>query len=444
MLTLNEGDHVRLSVPQILGFVDELIVLDGGSTDDTVEYLRSLGEKVKVTVSPQEGDAYSAGWQQEFRRQKLQEMCSGEWIFQLDADEIVSDDFSSILEKIANASNDTVCFGVNRIDYAPDLYHAFLPFTAHPSIPRIWRKGRVDWNTGKIIHMTPYLSGTKRAISSCPEPIFIKTQLLLHHLHRSYWIGKKRHKIRSDDRRTKPLTRSSRLGEYKFSIQYVPEAIVPDVLVRLRNNQKAVLASRLGIMDDFASFNADGVKRDAQGFFLPENRKNLARIFETTPNPILVVEIGSWLGSSTRFLASQTGGCVVAIDHWKGSEEHYKQEQYADVLPSLYQTFLANCWSYRSKIIPVRRTSDEALKLPLDNIDILYIDGAHDYDSVFADLKNWSPRVASGGVICGDDWRWGHDLPVQRAVKDFAAKAGVTVRSDGNFWWFEGVPAQIA
>src|SRR5262245_3692751 len=54
-----------------------------------------------------------------------------------------------------------------------------------------------------------------------------------------------------------------------------------------------------------------------------------------------VVEIGSWLGCSTRHLASllPPDGKVYAVDHWQGSEEHFHMDV-RTWIPTLYQQFL--------------------------------------------------------------------------------------------------------
>lgn len=439
MLTLDEADHIRVSVPPLLEFVDELVVIDGGSVDGTPDILQSFGEKVRVEIIPQEGAAYTEGWRQEFRRQRLQDLCRGEWIFQIDADEVVGDEFVSVAETLRKADPEIKCFGVWRMDYAPDLYHGFLPYTAHPIIPRIWRKGSVDWQTGKALHMLPYLSGTTQVISTFPRPTFTPTDLAIHHIHRAFWIGKSKHKSRTDDRRAVPMSRSSQMGNYKFAIDRIPDALVPKSLKEVRLTQKQELARRLGVSDAYDGYQPEAPVCDAQGFFLPSNADMLERLIRTLPNPILFVEVGSWLGSSTRFLAGKVGGCVVAIDHWGGSEEHQRKAEFSNLPPKLFDQFLTNCWHYRERILPVRMASQQALALPIEGIDLLYLDGAHDYESVTFDLENWSPRVAAHGLLCGDDWLWGGDKPVQRAVKDFAARVGRAVHSHGNFWWFDPI-----
>lgn len=149
-----------------------------------------------------------------------------------------------------------------------------------------------------------------------------------------------------------------------------------------------------------------------------------------------VIEVGSWLGLSTRHIASllPEGGKVYAIDHWKGSEEH----QSSSILPSLYQQFLSNVIheNLAHKIVPIRMASLDAaqcfrsLQVPI-NPDLIYIDASHDTDSVYADLIAWYPFVKDHGVLCGDDWNWNS---VRVAVEKFAHERNLHIQASGNFW----------
>jgi predicted O-methyltransferase YrrM len=55
-----------------------------------------------------------------------------------------------------------------------------------------------------------------------------------------------------------------------------------------------------------------------------------------------------------------------------------------------------------------------------DSLDFVFIDAAHDYDNVVADLKAWYPKIKKGGVLAGHDFY--PDQPtwcdVYKAVKD--------------------------
>lgn len=72
----------------------------------------------------------------------------------------------------------------------------------------------------------------------------------------------------------------------------------------------------------------------------------------------------------------------------------------------------------------IKKYSVEAAKdVPDDSLDFVYIDGAHDYDNVKADIQAWAPKIRVGGIIAGDDF---YDFPsgkggVMRAATEYAS-----------------------
>ncbi len=152
----------------------------------------------------------------------------------------------------------------------------------------------------------------------------------------------------------------------------------------------------------------------------------------------VVIEVGSWLGASTRDIARQLpeGGKLYAVDHWQGSPEMFRHEDERKLLPTLYQQFLSNVIhaGLTDKIVPVRMPSLEAAeKLKLANIvpDLIYIDGAHDFDSVYKDLVAWYAYVQGDCIFCGDDFTC---PDVRDAVKKFAQERNLKLEPQGGFW----------
>lgn len=150
-----------------------------------------------------------------------------------------------------------------------------------------------------------------------------------------------------------------------------------------------------------------------------------------------VIEVGSWLGASTRHIAEllPEGGKVYAVDHWLGSIEHQEGgSSYSPHLPHLYEQFLSNVihTNLTHKIIPVRMDSLRASAY-LSGVkpDLVYIDAGHDTESVYADLQAWFPFVKGHGILCGDDWFW---ETVRIAVRAFAEEQNLEIFYFNNFW----------
>jgi hypothetical protein len=74
------------------------------------------------------------------------------------------------------------------------------------------------------------------------------------------------------------------------------------------------------------------------------------------------------------------------------------------------------------------RSVDAAKYFPDGFLDFVYIDGAHDYESVKADIGAWWRVLSDKGILAGHDWT-DHPLHagVKRAVTEFAASIGQTV-----------------
>jgi len=143
-----------------------------------------------------------------------------------------------------------------------------------------------------------------------------------------------------------------------------------------------------------------------------------------------ILEVGSWHGRSTMVLADNTEGIIFAVDTWCGSEEHHgslpdtDKHAYRDFCDRAYEAFQRNMKPYidSGKVIPIHMSSVEAASMFREfnrafgidlKFDMVFIDAAHDYDNIKADLRVWRPFVK--GLFCGHDA--GH-APVMQAVQE--------------------------
>lgn len=78
--THNEEKNLHYPLDCAIDIVDEVIIVDGGSTDKTVEIAKSYGKKVKIIDSDNPVMFHK-------NKQKAIEAARGKWILQLDADE---------------------------------------------------------------------------------------------------------------------------------------------------------------------------------------------------------------------------------------------------------------------------------------------------------------------------------------------------------------------
>lgn len=178
---------------------------------------------------------------------------------------------------------------------------------------------------------------------------------------------------------------------------------------------------------------------DNASHFGPRQEAGLSFVIKKY-HPKIVVEIGSYLGASTRYIANLllNDGVVYAVDHWLGNDEWQNQPNYAEIQSLFYQKFLSNVIhaGLCHKVVPMRMTSVEAAQVIEVKPDLVFIDGAHDYKSVYEDIVAWYPHIQGHGVLCGDDYNWGHNKPVKQAVDRFARENGLSVHIIADWFWY--------
>lgn len=124
-----------------------------------------------------------------------------------------------------------------------------------------------------------------------------------------------------------------------------------------------------------------------------------------------ILEVGSWMGRSTTVLCAACKGLVVAVDHFEGSPEHEVElRRGAEPL----KDFRANMEQFKN-LVTLKMTSEAAAGYIVTPrlFDMVFIDGAHEYEAVATDLRVWGDRA--GFLLCGHDGNYGD---IRRALKD--------------------------
>jgi glycosyltransferase involved in cell wall biosynthesis len=102
----NEELNIRRCLNSIKDIADEIVVVDGGSTDKTAVIVREFDAKIIETDNPPIFH---------INKQKALEACSGKWILQLDADEVVNAELKKeILSTIEKSDQEYAGFNIPR------------------------------------------------------------------------------------------------------------------------------------------------------------------------------------------------------------------------------------------------------------------------------------------------------------------------------------------
>ncbi|MCP4644487.1 MAG: class I SAM-dependent methyltransferase [bacterium] len=160
--------------------------------------------------------------------------------------------------------------------------------------------------------------------------------------------------------------------------------------------------------------NLLAAQQDTEGFLQPAEGYALYLLASLGSGAGEIVEIGSYMGKSTFWLArgamDMAREHVTAVDHFIGSPEHREEGQWhSDVLEeegTTFHAFMKNITNtgVAQYVNPIRSSSREAVQNWTQPIRLLFIDGEHSYEAVKQDFDMWFPFVCPGGIVAFHDF----------------------------------------
>lgn len=142
VITLNEEERLAACLAS-LAFCDELIVIDSGSTDNTVRIAEAAGARVVERAFVGMND------QKDFGRQQ----CSSAWVFNLDADEVASAELVSEVEQllVRDASELSAGYEIPFRNHFADRWVRGCGYYPDRHV-RLVQRERATWNAQELAH----------------------------------------------------------------------------------------------------------------------------------------------------------------------------------------------------------------------------------------------------------------------------------------------------
>ncbi|HEY0309339.1 MAG TPA: glycosyltransferase family 2 protein [Acidobacteriaceae bacterium] len=147
IITLNEEKNIARTLASV-AFAQEIIVVDSGSTDRTVEIAREHG--AQVFYEPWAGFAG--------QKNSAIDKCTGDWILSLDADEELSPELQSQIRVLLPSRHNYEAYAIPRRNLFLGRWIKHGGFYPDPKL-RLFKRGTARFEE-RPVHETMVLSGT--------------------------------------------------------------------------------------------------------------------------------------------------------------------------------------------------------------------------------------------------------------------------------------------
>ena len=170
LAVFNEAQNLEHCLKSVDGWVSEIVVVDGGSSDKTVEIAKRFKVKIIQTTNPPIFH---------INKQKALDACTNSWILQLDADEVVTEYLKNeILKILADDKDDFNGYYIPRRNYF--WGHAMTKGGLYPDyVVRLVRKNKAHFPC-KSVHEQIAVEGNVGYLQSPLDHLSYRTS-------KDYW-----------------------------------------------------------------------------------------------------------------------------------------------------------------------------------------------------------------------------------------------------------------
>jgi glycosyltransferase involved in cell wall biosynthesis len=137
ILTKNSERYIYYVLKKVIKIADEIIIIDGGSTDNTISILKNF--PVKIFYKPFRG----FGEDRTFALSKA----SGDWICFIDSDEILTNELIQELSTIINSSIYDIIYFNTLTFFGKKIMKCW----SGPRL-KLFRKGYVQFSMQSLVH----------------------------------------------------------------------------------------------------------------------------------------------------------------------------------------------------------------------------------------------------------------------------------------------------
>ncbi len=151
IIAKNEADRIAAAISSVVRWVDEVIVIDSGSEDDTVALSEQLG--ARVVFNPWEG----------YGPQKVfgEGLCRNHWLLNIDADEEVSQELATEIQRLFAAGEpDKQAYTVPVLPLYP-FQQKGHPWTAFHHPVRLYHREHAGFSNKPVHDSVIVHSGAK-------------------------------------------------------------------------------------------------------------------------------------------------------------------------------------------------------------------------------------------------------------------------------------------